>query len=122
MGELEAAHLVGSEERDHGVIVCFAIFVSHLLAAPMMIDLLFFFVLDRTRSLAGRILGQSGQAKPSSVCICVLAAPMIDVAGAGPLGLFVAQELAAMPNCQVKQRARTAELSKVDRTSIARSC
>ena len=109
MGELEAAHLVGSEERDHGVIVCFAIVVSHLLAAPMMIDLLFFFVLDRTRSSAGRILGQSGQAKPSSVCICVLAAPMIDVVGAGPLGLFVAQELAAMPSQAACKNGRALE-------------
>ena len=44
MRELEAAHLVGSEERDRGgVLARFAIVVTHLLAVPMMIDLLFFF-------------------------------------------------------------------------------
>jgi hypothetical protein len=42
VGELEAAHLVGSEERDRGVVLaCFAIVVTHLLDAPM-IDLFFF--------------------------------------------------------------------------------
>jgi hypothetical protein len=41
VGELAAAHIVGSEDRDRGVLACFAIVVTHLLAAPM-INLFFF--------------------------------------------------------------------------------